>query len=111
MTYEDITTSIRVRATSQTPAEALFLASVTQQSFQEYLTAEQLNIDKEAYQSKLNEIESTKTALLEAQNGLSQILGQPASFELTTDPQYIALSARIEALQRELTTASDKWLL
>jgi len=107
--YEDITTNIRVRATSQTPAEALFLASVTQHSFQEYLTTEQLNIEKEAYQSKLNEIESAKTALLEAQNRISQIVvGQRGSFELTTDPQYIALSARIEALQRELTKAADE---
>jgi hypothetical protein len=97
-----------VRARSQTPAEALLLASVTQQSFQEYLTTEQLNIEKEAYQSRLNEIESTKTALLEAQNWLSQIAVQHGSFELTTDPQYIALSARIAALQRELEKAADE---
>jgi hypothetical protein len=106
--YEDVTTSIRVRARSQTPAEALLLASVTQQSFQEYLTTEQLNIEKEAYQNRLNEIESTKTALLEAQNWLSQIAVQHGSFELTMDPQYIALSARIEALQRELEKAADE---
>jgi hypothetical protein len=106
--YEDVNTTIRVRATSQTPTEAHFLASVTQQSFQEYLTTEELNMEKEAYQSKLSEIESAKTALYEAQKDLSQIVGQVEGLDVTTDPQYIALNARIQALQLELTTAAQK---
>lgn len=106
--YEQVTTSIRVRATGQTPAAASFLASVTQQSFHEYLITEELNIEKEAYQSKLNEIETTKTDLLEAESKLSQIIEQGESFDLTTDPQYIALDAKIESLQRELTNAADR---
>jgi hypothetical protein len=106
--YQDTTADIRVRVTSQTPEEALFLASVTGQLFQEYLITEDLNIEKEAYQSQLNDIETTKTDLLEAQRKLWQIVGQGQGYDLATDPQYIALNARVEALQRELIAAADR---
>jgi len=99
---ESETPTIEVKVTGASVQEALFLAIFVPEAFKDYLIAEESNQQQLEYENTLKEIESIKTAIIEAQQELSDLEPQGAASDIQNNPSYVALSAKIEALELEL---------
>lgn len=99
---ESMTPTIEVKVTGTSVKEALFLAIFVPEAFKDYLIAEEINQQQLEYENTLKEIESIKTAIIEAQQELCDLGPQGAARDIQNNPSYVALSAIIEALELEL---------
>jgi len=94
--------TIEVKVTVASVQEALFLAIFVPEAFTDYLITEESNQQQLEYENTLKEVESIKTAIIEAQQELSDLSPQGAASDIQNNPSYVALSAKIEALELEL---------
>lgn len=97
-TIESMSPSIDVTATCDTGEEAVFIAELVPQAFENYLLAEESDEREKERQYILDEIESVKSALYESEIEFSTMTPQG----LQNDPTYMALSITIEALEEKL---------
>ncbi len=100
--------AIQIRAVSPDPGEAFFLASFIPQVFREYLYATEHSMKLERYQASLKRMETVKVALLEAEKELASLRLQEDVYDLSLDPAYIALNARVKALGTKLDIRADE---
>jgi predicted nuclease with TOPRIM domain len=98
--YNSEIPAIRLTITANTEEEAASLAYLVPQIFVDYLIDEEITRRQQLYQSTSAELETVKNNLYEAQLELDTLL----SDEIFSNPSYIALSARVEALQQELNS-------
>ncbi len=89
--------SIKVSATADTEEEAAFFAELAPQAFLDYLIAEEKEKRDKEYNNTLEELETVKEALYEAQQELNTL----KSPDILDNPSYISLSAKVNALQQE----------
>ncbi len=99
--------AIEIKVTSLEPTtlyyqDVSFLASITADVFQDYLAEEERTMRLEEYQNKLQERESTRAALVDAEKELANLMLQENAYDINQDPTYITLEAKIEALESEL---------
>jgi chromosome segregation ATPase len=98
--YNSEIPAIKLTITANTEEEAANLAVLVPQIFVDYLIDEEKDRRQQSYQSTAAELETVKNNLYEAQLELDTLL----SDEIFNNPSYIALSARVEALQQELNS-------
>ncbi len=98
--YNSEIPAIRLTITADTEEEAANLAVLVPQIFVDYLIDEEKDRQEQLYQFTSEEIENVKNNLYEAQLELDSLL----SDEIFSNPSYIALNARVEALQQELNS-------
>ncbi|HEY98265.1 MAG TPA: hypothetical protein G4O16_08835 [Dehalococcoidia bacterium] len=98
--YNSEIPAIRLTITADTEEEAANLAVLVPQIFVDYLIDEEKDRQEQLYQFTSEEIENVKNNLYEAQLELDTLL----SDEIFSNPSYIALNARVEALQQELNS-------
>jgi hypothetical protein len=96
--YNSELPSIRVTITGDTKEEVATLAQLVPQAFIDFLKQEEKDKREQEYEDTLEEIETVKSALYDAQQELDNF----QSDEIFNNPTYIALSARVDALQQEL---------
>jgi hypothetical protein len=96
--YNSELPSIRVTITGDTKEEVALLAQLVPQAFIDFLKEEEKDKREQEYEDTLDEIATVKIALYEAQQELDDLQSE----EIFNNPNYIALSARVDALQREL---------
>ncbi len=94
--------SIELIITGNSDQEALFLAEFVPEAFKKYLIVEAGEAQKQEYDNILNEINTVKATLLEEEEELSTLLPEGNAGKISNDPIYIALNAKIEALEAEL---------
>jgi hypothetical protein len=92
---------IKMSVVAATTDEAIGLAGVVPQDFREYLTEEEKSQQQKQYDTTLQEIDSVKTALYQAQQEFDTL---QTNETLNTNPNYIALKAKIDNLQKLLDT-------
>jgi hypothetical protein len=90
--------AIRVTATGETETEAGFLAGLIPDAFKEYLIVEENSERQKKYQNTLAEIDDVKAALLQAEQELDAL----SPDDILNDPQYVALDAKVTALEEEV---------
>jgi uncharacterized coiled-coil protein SlyX len=90
--------AIRVTATGETETEAGFLASLIPDMFKDYLIAEENAERQKKYQNTLSEIDDVKAALLQAEQELDAL----SPDDVLNNPQYVALDAKVTALEEEV---------
>ena len=98
--YNSEIPAIRLTIIADTEEEAANLAVLVPQIFVDYLIDEEKDRQEQLYQFTSEEIENVKNNLYEAQLELDTLL----SDEIFSNPSYIALNARVEALQQELNS-------
>jgi len=89
--------SIRLTITASTEAEAAYMVIMVPQLFVKYLEKEDKDRREQLYFNTLEEIETVKDAFYEAQIDVDTLTSE----EIFNNPTYIALSARVAALQKE----------
>jgi hypothetical protein len=89
---------IKVNVVAATEGEATAIAELIPQNFSSYLTAEEQDKQQKSYNATLIEIDTVKAALYKAQNELNAL--KPA--EIFGNPNFISLSAKVNALQKSL---------
>jgi hypothetical protein len=92
----------QVTVTAPSVEEVTFLITRIPEVFKSYLIAEENNKQQQEYQNTLQAIEATKTALLEAQQKLSNLTPEGIANSIENDPTYIVLDAKIRALEVQL---------
>ncbi len=103
---------VSVRMTSPSEGEAFFLAGIAPQVFQDYLTAEERDLQQKEYQYVKARFGSVSADLVEARNELADLATQTGvdglvdADLLELDVAYVMTDARVRALQRELDTLS-----
>lgn len=95
--------AMNITVTAPTEEEAVYLAGLLPQMFTNFLLEEESANREQQYNFTLEEIEVVKDALYEAQQDLDNITSE----EIFNNPSYIALSARVDALQQELNAQID----
>ena len=90
--------TILITVVGNTEQEAVLLAELVPQVFKDYLIVEESEKQRHEYQNTLAEIESVKAVLYTSEQELNTFTRK----EILNDPDYIALSSRVEVLQREL---------
>jgi len=98
--YNSEIPAIRLTITADTEEEAANLAVLVPQIFVDYLIDEEKDRQEQLYKFTSEEIETVKNNLYLAQLELDTLL----SDEIFSNPSYIALNARVEALQQELNS-------
>jgi len=93
--------SIKLTVTGSSDQEASFLAGFVPQTFQNYLITEQNDKQQQEYENTLKAIENGKAELLKAEQE-ANAFKPPDSYNFNQDPTYIALSARVTALESEV---------
>ena len=102
-TLESENPAIEVKVTGASVQEALFLAIFVPEAFQDYLIAEEIDQQQQEYQDTLKRIEQVKMAIFEVDHEIAAFNPQvAASDDVNYNPRYVALSARVEALELEL---------
>ena len=96
--YNSEIPAIRLSITADTEEEVANLAVLVPRVFLEYLEEEERDRLEQQYLNTSEEMEIVKDELLEAQ----QELEARQSEEIFNNPNYIALKARVDALQQEL---------
>lgn len=94
--------AMELKVTGNSNQEASFLAGFAPESFKNYLVEEAKEAQQQEYQNTLNEIETIKATILEEEKELSALAPQWTATDISNDPNYIALNAKIEALELEL---------
>lgn len=94
---------IKVTTVAPTKEEATFFAAFIPQTFLDYLIFEEENEQEKQYNDTLEEIEVIKEALYEAHQKLVAL----DSPDILDNPDYISLTAKVDALQQELNTQLD----
>jgi hypothetical protein len=106
VTLADNPSVIQITAGAADVQEALFLIQNIPLAFQDYILNEQNNMQAELYQKKIKQIEATRSALAQARqdllNASLDTVAREQISSVTSTKEYIALSARITALQNEL---------
>ena len=100
--------TIEVKVTGDSDEEALYLAGFTPLAFQSFLIEEEIKEQEEEHQRILAEIDTIKAALLIAEEELSVLELERASYLLSNDPDYITLNAQIAALETQLDVKSHE---
>jgi hypothetical protein len=100
--------AFEIKVTSLDKDEAFFLVGFTTSTFQDYLITDERNIKLEEYQEAVEEMESVKAAVVEAENELAQLRLEATAYDINLDPSYIALKARVSALERALDALADE---
>jgi hypothetical protein len=90
--------AVRLTVTTPTEEEAAYLIRMVPQLFVKYLEEEEKDKREQLYATTLEDIENIKDAYYEAQLELDALTSE----EIFNNPTYIALSARVDALQKEL---------
>ena len=98
--YNSEIPAVRLTITAPTEEEAAYLAVLVPQIFLDYLREEEKDRQEQIYLNISEEIETIKENLYQAQLELDALL----SDEIFSNPNYIALNARVEALQSELSS-------
>ena len=111
--YKSDNPAIEIKVTSLEPTtlyyqDVSFIASITADVFQDYLAEEERTMRLEEYQNKLKERESTRTALIDAEKELANLMLQENTYDINQDPTYITLKVKIEALELELKTQAGR---
>jgi len=102
-TLESENPAIEVKVTGASVQEALFLAIFVPEAFQDYLIAEEIDQQQQEYQDTLKRIEQVKMAIFEVDHEIAAFNPQvAASDDVNYNSRYVALSARVEALELEL---------
>jgi hypothetical protein len=94
--------TITIMATAPTVEETTFLTSNIPEIFRSYLIAEESAKKQQEYQNILQSIEDVKASLLVSKQELSLLMPEGAASDILNDPAYVALNAKITALQSEL---------
>jgi hypothetical protein len=95
------TPTIEVSATAPTAEEAIFFTTHVPAIFKKYLTVEEVNKRHIEYENTLAAIENVKAAVLQAENEKANA-SLETSAQIRNNPDYVALNAKIEALEFEL---------
>ena len=106
--WEIETPTLELTATSPDPGEAFFLASFTPQALEDYMLEDERNVRLKDYSNALQEAESIKTAVLEAQRKLAALRTDAYSYDLNLNATYIALKAKIRALEAQVNTLATQ---
>jgi hypothetical protein len=93
--------SIKLTVTGSSDQEASFLAGFVPQTFQNYLITEQKDKQQQEYENTLKAIENGKAELLKAEQE-ANAFKPPDSYNFNQDPTYIALNAKVNALESEV---------
>lgn len=108
VTLADNPSVIEITVGAASSEETLFLIQNLPGVFENYLQAEQNNLQSEAYQVKLKQIESTRNALLQAGKDLASAAIPEETAATMLSPDYIELSAKITSLETELKNQADQ---
>ena len=93
--------TILITATANNIQESQFLATHIPKVFNDYLIAEENNTRDEQYQIISSKIDHVKASIVESQQELNKFT-QAANNKVESDPKYVALDAKIRALETEL---------
>ena len=96
------TPALRVVVIAPTSEEAAFLTTKVPECFKNYSIAEEVTKQKQEQENILKTIEAVKTELLESKQQLSALTQQAAASDIQNNLEYIALKAKISALDAEL---------
>ncbi|MGA3094418.1 MAG: hypothetical protein ABSD79_03420 [Dehalococcoidales bacterium] len=99
---------VQMMVTGSNTEEALFLATFAPDSFKRYLTAEENAKQQQEYQNTLKQIDTIKAAVLEAEKKADALAPPDSVISLNNNPTYIALNAKIQALEGALSTQASK---
>ena len=92
--------TILITATANNIQESQFLATHIPKVFNDYLIAEENNTRDEQYQIISGKIDRVKASIVESQQELNKFT--QANNKVESDPKYVALDAKIRALETEL---------
>lgn len=98
---------IQIQASFPSAQETLFMLQTIPEIFEEYIQNEQNSVQEEIYQNKANQVEITRTELLQAGQDLVNSTTIDKTPPTTLTKNYIELSAKIATLQDELNTQSQ----
>jgi hypothetical protein len=90
---------IKITVVADKEAEAGSLAELIPQNFRDYLTTEEQEMRQKEYDTTLIEIDNVKAALYDAQKEVNAL---QADGTLMTNPSYISVKAKVDALQQLL---------
>ncbi|UCB42537.1 MAG: hypothetical protein JSV77_08790 [Dehalococcoidales bacterium] len=107
-TQSDEVPVIEIQVTATTEEETLYLAAFIPTVFSDFLTLEENNLRLQQYELLVEDIEDIQQALLEAQEDLASYSLESATSSISSDPTYIALSAKVAALQTELGRQAEQ---
>ena len=95
-----------VKATSGISEEALFLANTTTRVFRDYLVLEEREALHDEYESNMRRLETLKADLPAAVDYLNSLSFNGNVTAPQQNPEYISATARVDALQTQLTALS-----
>ncbi len=98
----NLVTNYKIAVTTTSAEETAFFIVRIPGIFIDYLVAEESNKQQQQYQDTLKAIETTKAALLDAQQELNAIAPDGIDSSLENNPTYVMLTAKIKALQAQL---------
>jgi len=101
--YKSDNPALEITAIGASAQEALFFTNFTSEVIDEYLLLEEHNLRSEEYQNKLEQKESIRVTLLQAQKELASLKLQNG-YDLQLNSDYVTLNAKIQALEAELAT-------
>jgi hypothetical protein len=90
--------TILVSAVTFNAGESAFLSNYVPTVFKEFLITEDINNQEQEYQYLLNRIEQVKLAIIQGENDISVMMDN----SINNNPTYVALQARIAALENQL---------
>ncbi len=96
------TPALRVVVTASTFEEAAFLTTKVPEYFKNYSIAEETTRQKQEQENILKTIGTVKKELLESKQQLSALAQQVAASDIQNNLEYIALKAKIAALDAEV---------
>ncbi|MFA5309033.1 MAG: hypothetical protein WC370_06055 [Dehalococcoidales bacterium] len=91
-----------ITTTAATTEEASFFSTYLPGVFTQYLIAEEGNKQQQAYTDVSDKIQQVKAALVTATDELNTIKQQSGLVDFNNDPVYVALTAKISALETQL---------
>jgi len=102
--WESDTPTMLIKATASTIDETMFLISYVPEIFKSYLIFEESERQTQEYENTLTEIDIIKKAILEVEQEMRVLRPEGSSSEnISMTPIGVALSAKIRALERELS--------
>jgi hypothetical protein len=93
-----------ISTTAQTNAEASFLATYIPGVFTKYLISEEGDKQQQQYQDLASKVEQVKVAVVQATDEFNLIKQQSGLTDVNSNPEYVALNAKINALETQLNS-------
>lgn len=94
--------AMEMKVLGNSDQEASFLAGFIPQVFQKYLVAEETEMRLKEQENALKEMGDVKAALFAAEQELAVLKVKAASDNVTSNPAYLALKAKVSALESQL---------